>query len=166
MDAELAKIIHNSLLIVRGLSKAVEDSWETFGKKQGLSPSHQHILWILQQRPGITVSQLANQGLWHISTATRLLSTLKNRGLIETRHDQRDSRFVYIYLTDEGHKIVNHNSCEALNDPDFLPGIRELWQTDPGQVKHIIELGLFVLEKLQSKQYVDWVKETEPKKIG
>lgn len=162
MDRELAKLIHHSLLIVRGMSRAIENSWEAFGKKKGISPAHQHVLWLLWHKQELTMGKLAEMGLWHISTATRLVATVKKKGFIETKADDEDGRYVIVRLTERGRQLIENIFRDSINDPEFLPFIRYLWDTDPCFVKQSIERGFVLLEHMQSKQYVEMIKEIEP----
>jgi MarR family protease production transcriptional regulator HPr len=163
MDQELNKMLCQSILIVRGLSRAIENSWEAFGRKNGISPAHQHILYLLWHTKELTISRLAETGLWHISTVTRLLRPLINDGLVKTYDNQQDGRSVNVRLSSKGYELIENLYREAMNDINFLPFVRELWETNPDLLKQSIEKGFNILEVAQGKQYADWARESELK---
>lgn len=166
MNEELNEILCQSILIVRGLSRAIENSWEAFGRKKGISPAHQHILYLLWYKNELTISRLSQIGLWHISTVTRLVDTLNKKGLVETYHNSQDGRSVLVRLTAQGFELIQNLYRDSMNDPNFMPFIRELWENEPELLQDSIQKGLQLLEKAQGKQYADWVRQSQARHEG
>jgi DNA-binding MarR family transcriptional regulator len=55
---------------------------------------------------GIAVSQLADRAGLSGPTVTRMLHGLRERGFVEQRRSASDARFVIVYLTEQGRKVL------------------------------------------------------------
>ena len=63
-------------------------------------------LWVLyflhSTGQNIRVGELANALLKDITTTSRLLSTLEQKGFVKKQKDTKDKRFAYVYITESG----------------------------------------------------------------
>ena len=71
-------------------------------KPQKLSPSIWRILAILQERDGITISELAQQSLIERTLLGRILEGLEKRDFVQRRHDRGDKRRTVIFIRPAG----------------------------------------------------------------
>jgi DNA-binding MarR family transcriptional regulator len=79
----------------RAITKMAEDSF----KKTGLSPTHAFCLMLVNNKPGISQSELAEELHMTPSTITRFIDKLVMKGLIERKAEGKRS---FIFPTEEG----------------------------------------------------------------
>ena len=109
------------LLIVRALYFCMERNWAELEKKFNVSPAQQHILFLLSTHKNeLTPTQLSELGCWHISTVTRLLRPLKERGFIEVKADQKRPRYKQEAITATGKKLLN-KLMDEFKEIDQMP---------------------------------------------
>jgi len=71
----------------------------------GLTPAIWRILALLQERDGISVTELSEASLIDRTLLSRLLSDLEQRGFVRKRTDPKDKRSTGIYLAPAGAKV-------------------------------------------------------------
>jgi MarR family transcriptional regulator, protease production regulatory protein HPr len=89
----------------KALWKAIEKDWQNWIKPYDLNINEHHILWIAYQLNGASISDVANFGVMHVSTAFNFSKKLEERGLLEFSKKENDKRNTYICLTDKGKKV-------------------------------------------------------------
>lgn len=67
----------------KALWKAIEKDWQNWIKPYDLNINEHHILWIAYQLNGASISDVANFGVMHVSTAFNFSKKLEERGLLE-----------------------------------------------------------------------------------
>ncbi len=82
----------------RVLTKMAEDSF----KKTGLSPTHAFLMMLVNEKPGLTQTEVAESLHMMPSTITRFVDKLVVKGLIERKVNGKNS---LIFLTDAGEEI-------------------------------------------------------------
>ncbi|MDR7071521.1 MarR family winged helix-turn-helix transcriptional regulator [Fictibacillus barbaricus] len=93
-------ILDNCLYFtVNKLSRAITRMAEDSFKKTGLSPTHAFCLMLVNNKPGISQSELAEQLHMMPSTITRFIDKLVMKGLIERKAEGKRS---FIFPTDDG----------------------------------------------------------------
>lgn len=93
-------ILDNCLYFtVNKLSRAITRMAEDSFKKTGLSPTHAFLLMLVNNKPGISQSELAEQLHMMPSTITRFIDKLVMKGLIERKAEGKRS---FIYPTETG----------------------------------------------------------------
>lgn len=93
------------LLMIRALYFCMEEHWSELGKEYNISPSQQHILFLLSINSSLTPSQISKLGCWHVSTVTRLLKPLQVKGLIEVSPDENQRKYKRVSITEEGEHL-------------------------------------------------------------
>lgn len=111
----------NLVLLIRSLYFCMEEQWAELGKKYDISPAQQHILFILTtNNKTLTPSEISAIGCWHLSTVTRLLKPLKERGFITVIKDPVRLKFKKVTITKDGEalflQIIDH-----IAKNDFFP---------------------------------------------
>ena len=89
----------------KALWKAIEKDWQTWIKPYDLNINEHHILWIAYQLNGASISDVANFGVMHVSTAFNFSKKLEERGLLQFSKKENDKRNTYICLTDQGKEL-------------------------------------------------------------
>ncbi|MFD2045091.1 MarR family winged helix-turn-helix transcriptional regulator [Ornithinibacillus salinisoli] len=110
----------NTVLMVRALYFCMETNWSELGRIHNLSPAQQHILFILSTNGNtLTPSEISEIGCWHISTVTRLLKPLKQRGFITVIQDPKRSKFKKVTITSSGNELFQQIVATIVEQDSF-----------------------------------------------
>lgn len=90
----------------KALWKAIEKDWQRWIKPFNLNINEHHILWIAYHLNGASISDVAQFGVMHVSTAFNFSKKLEERGLLSFSKRESDKRNTYIQLTEEGENIL------------------------------------------------------------
>ncbi|KGP71396.1 HTH-type transcriptional regulator Hpr [Pontibacillus yanchengensis] len=121
---------HRMTQLSKALWKSIEKDWRAWVKPHGLNINEHHILWILYEKDGTTISDLSNQGAMHVSTAFNFSRKLEERELLVFSKNDEDKRNTYITLTEDGKNLLM-KTISSFN-PDnhtILAGVRPFKQT-------------------------------------
>lgn len=144
------------LLMIRALYAYVEEEWEEMGKKLGVTPAQQMVLFILSTQPeAMTVSQISQLGSWHISTVTRLLKTLLQRGWIVMSYDRTQSKNKYVTITAAGSQKYLELAAYVTEKDDFPIDFSMLTEQE---LRTFMSIGERVLYEGKDGRLVDWVR--------
>ncbi|TSB45792.1 HTH-type transcriptional regulator Hpr [Alkalicoccobacillus porphyridii] len=97
---------HRLAQLSKALWKSVEKDWQAWIKPFNLNLNEHHILWIAYQLDGASITDIANFGVMHVSTAFNFSKKLEARGLLSFSKRENDKRNTYIYLTPEGRSLL------------------------------------------------------------
>lgn len=97
--------IHQACMQVR---KAYISKKRSIFTKYQLNPAQPQILRFLKFNEGCSQKELAEYCSIEQATATSILATLENQGLIVRKTCPTDKRRLRLYLTDLGHEKVEH----------------------------------------------------------
>lgn len=90
----------------KALWKSIEKDWQAWIKPFNLNINEHHILWIAYHLNGATISDVANFGVMHVSTAYNFSKRLEERGLLQFSKRENDKRNTYVQLTDPGESLL------------------------------------------------------------
>lgn len=90
----------------KALWKAVEKDWQRWIKPYDLNINEHHILWIAHHLQGASISDVANFGVMHVSTAFNFSKKLEERGLLTFSKKEDDKRNTYIEITPAGQELI------------------------------------------------------------
>lgn len=90
----------------RELFRVSQQHFQRVEAKCGVSGAQLWALCEIQQRAGMTVSQVAHALSIHLSTASNLLDKLEARKLVRRDRGAADQRVVHVFITREGEKVV------------------------------------------------------------
>ena len=88
---------------------AIKTGTRLFEQRIGLDVYHVRILRLIDDQPGITFTQLANQTRLERSATSRSLQRLIKAGLVERTNDAGDARQFHLVATPEG-QALRHKS--------------------------------------------------------
>lgn len=80
--------------------------WAANCQAHGLSIVGFHVMALLEERDGLTMSQLADELDVALPNATGIVDRMARRGLVERADDPDDRRVVRVRLTEAGHSLV------------------------------------------------------------
>lgn len=86
--------------------KAIEDDWDNLLKYTNLSIHEYTILTFLNANGNLTISELAQLGLMHISTAQNASHKLQKSDYLALQKSTTDKRTTYATITKKGRKIL------------------------------------------------------------
>ncbi|RAN48799.1 MarR family transcriptional regulator [Herbaspirillum rubrisubalbicans] len=64
------------------------------------------VMAVLMEFPGKSLGELCSMTTVELSTLSRLIGTMENKGLVSRRRQENNARTVEIYLTDEGQTML------------------------------------------------------------
>lgn len=102
MSAPAARALRQFRIIFN----AVRSHFRAVEKTAGIAGAQVWALHVIQNRPGITVSQLSRAMDIHQSTASNLLRSLLEQGLATSERAQADKRIAYLQITAAGAKTL------------------------------------------------------------
>lgn len=97
---------HKIAQLSKALWKSIEKDWQTWIKPFDLNINEHHILWLVFNLEGASISDIAKFGVMHVSTAFNFSKKLEERGLLSFSKRQTDKRNTYVYLTPKGEKLL------------------------------------------------------------
>ncbi|TWD87930.1 MarR family protease production transcriptional regulator HPr [Neobacillus bataviensis] len=90
----------------KALWKVIENDIQRWIKPFNLNINEYHILWISYYLNGSSISEIAELGVMHVSTAFNFSKKLEERGLLQFLKREDDKRNTYTQLTDKGKEII------------------------------------------------------------
>lgn len=85
---------------------AMKTHFQQMEREAGISGAQVWALYVVQQRPGVGVSELAREMDVRQPTASLFVKALVNQQLIKARRDGTDRRAVQLHVTRRGHEIL------------------------------------------------------------
>jgi DNA-binding MarR family transcriptional regulator len=73
-------------------------------RELGVTPHVWRILALLQERDGVSITELSDASLIDRTLLSRILSDLERRGFVRKRLNSKDMRYTAVYLTSAGGK--------------------------------------------------------------
>ena len=75
-------------------------------KKYGLDHSRRRLLLALKVKPQASISELSEMVICKMSTTTKIVSRLKDEGLVDTYCCEHDGRITRVVLTEKGQQMA------------------------------------------------------------
>lgn len=149
-------LLHVMVKHWRGMYKVLENDWQNVAKETGVTPAELHVLWIISLEEQVTMSKIAELGLWDLSTVAQMVKRLKKKELIKTTKNNKDRRISYCELTQLGSQKVEESKSYSYKFLDFVKEQEEMYQN-----KNVIELlRTFQVDfnrHFHGNDFVDWV---------
>jgi MarR family protease production transcriptional regulator HPr len=141
----------------RGVFKILEQDWQSAANQIGLTMAEQHVLWILHFEKEATMTEIADIGLWDVSTVMQVVKRLKEKEFVLSRKMQHDRRISYVSLTKAGEEKV----AESLQFKyRFFDYVDEL-ESSSEDGRKFVEALLFRQKEMNSyfhgEKFVEWV---------
>ena len=81
--------------------------------RTGLTEQQWRVLRVLVEKGPLDNSRLAAHASLLLPSVTRILQSMRERGLVQQVHDPHDRRRMIVTITDAGQKIIDDNSEQA-----------------------------------------------------
>nr|WP_090886613.1 MarR family transcriptional regulator [Evansella caseinilytica] len=151
---------HLLLNYIRGLNKILEEEWQTNARKLGLTLAELHVMWIVNSKNQLSVSDIAKIGLWDRSTVMQMIKRLQEKGLVRMIKSEKDLRVTYVELTPKGKEKREQSRQKEFKLFEFLHSYEknnEQWMTE------FCRFYREVNRYFHGDEFVDWVEETTEK---
>ncbi|MFC7370479.1 MarR family transcriptional regulator [Fictibacillus iocasae] len=156
--SELANL-HMMLNYMRGVYKVLEEDWQKSAKSIGLTQAEQHVLWIVHLEQEVTVSRIAQIGLWDVSTVMQVIKRLREKNLVEVIKKNSDRRVSYVKLSEEGVEKQKQSANFQCKLYDFI----KVQMEDESKKTFMADLIRFHKElndHFHGSDYVEWIVNT------
>lgn len=158
-ESRLSPDLHMMINVIRAMYKTLEEDWTRQAKRHGLTFPQEHLLWILHFRDGSTITEVANHGLWHISTAMHLIDKLEEKGIVRKERVRNDKRASRVFLTEKGRdlrfKMASEDDFSTYKLYQVMQKKRDEYGFEWGK---LLEFGLAVVQELYGKEYIEFVE--------
>jgi MarR family protease production transcriptional regulator HPr len=158
LNRKLFADIHLTFNLIRGLSKALEDELRTVGRKCGLTSSQVHLLSLIYMEDGLSISTIAEYGLWHVSSAFHNVMKLEEAGLLVTQSNKEDERITEVFITEEGRRQFE-KLISLMEDSRIIAAIEQLYKAIPESRESnlTVRIGMFLCEVLAGRRFTEWL---------
>lgn len=92
--------------VVNAFDEALKVCCQEHGKPYVVTPPQFSVLSLLEEQKGMTIGTISQKRGGDTPTVTGIVTRLEQSGLVERRHDRKDRRQVYVFLTGEGADIM------------------------------------------------------------
>ncbi|MFF0826040.1 MarR family winged helix-turn-helix transcriptional regulator [Brevibacillus sp. NPDC003359] len=140
LDAK-ANIIYKFVMTYSDYIKAARD----YGTGETINMMEVHTLTVIEENPGITVTEVALEWNRTKSAVSQIITKLEKRGLIIRKKEHDNAKNVHLYVTDKGEVL-----SKAHKDYD----IKELTWADATLQKHFTTEEIDVFYKVM-QQYTE-----------
>ena len=125
---------------------AIKTGTRLFEQRVGLDIYHVRILRLIDNQPGITFTQLADQARLERSATSRSLQRLIKAGLVERTNDDRDARQFHLTATAKGRSLRRKadpltREMEGLMLQALDAGERESFLSTLDKIAHWVDDG-------------------------
>ena len=162
MDRKKMAIIYAYKNLLLAVMNSINDDWSKVARELDLTHPQHHLLWILNFRPGSTMTQLAEYSLWTVANVKQVVDNLIKKGIAVKYTDPRDARARRVYLTDMGTEMLNR-----ARELGVSYRVLEIFdQQEEKDVTRELENLFSLVEMLQGTEYVDFIRANTEKLLG
>jgi DNA-binding MarR family transcriptional regulator len=94
--------------LMYALYEALKVCCQEHEKPYVVTPPQFGVLSLLDEQKGMTIGAISQKRGVDAPTITGIVTRLEQSGLVERRHDRKDRRQVYVFLTGEGSDIMRY----------------------------------------------------------
>ncbi|HEV2583122.1 MAG TPA: MarR family transcriptional regulator [Ktedonobacteraceae bacterium] len=94
--------------VVYAFYEALKACCQEYDKPYVVTPPQFGVLSLLDEQRGMTIGAISQKRGVDAATITGIVTRLEQSGLVERRHDRKDRRQVYVFLTSEGSDIMRY----------------------------------------------------------
>lgn len=98
----------DALIALRQIQRQIENSSKRLAQAVGLTPSQLLVMQLLTENGRWTASDLARAAQLSNATLTALIDKLVEKSLVGRRRSETDRRRVWLELTSQGERVLNH----------------------------------------------------------
>lgn len=156
--------MHMILNYIRGLYKVLEPDWMKISNELDLTTSELHALWVIDYGEKITMSKIAEIGLWDISTVMAVVKRIEKKGLVTVSKSGPDKRVTYVRLTDSGLEKKNKAASlfKTFRIDQYLDDLWNSNERSKENVQAILNFAKEINEHFHSEEYSKWLEATSP----
>ncbi|MGY3778534.1 MarR family winged helix-turn-helix transcriptional regulator [Isobaculum melis] len=106
-DSREVSHFHYLYYLSKVFGRILETDFEEICHENGITSKIYDVLTVLKQKQTCSVSEIAQLGLMHISSAMNNCKSLEKDGLVKLMKDQQDSRVTNVALTAAGEEFID-----------------------------------------------------------
>jgi len=148
--------------LLLAVMNSINTDWSKVARELDLTVPQHHLLWILNFRPGATMTQLAEYSLWTVANVKQVVDNLIKKGIAIKYTDPKDARARRVYLTDKGAEMLG-KAWEQGGNYRVLDIFAKQGEKD---VTRELENLFSLVEMLQGREYVDFIRSNTEKMLG
>ncbi|MDQ0256215.1 MarR family protease production transcriptional regulator HPr [Evansella vedderi] len=148
---------HLLINYIRGMSKVLEEEWQSNAKDIGLTLAEQHVMWIVNSKEKISVTDIAKIGLWDRSTVMQIIKRLQEKDLIYMTKNKKDLRVTFIALTKEGKAKRDESQQKTYK---FFEFIEDYQKNNKEFMEEFLRFYREFNRHFHGEEFVEWVEET------
>ncbi|MCG8400821.1 MAG: MarR family transcriptional regulator [Firmicutes bacterium] len=162
MDNKRLATIYAYKTLLLAIVDSINTDRSKIAKELGLTIPQHHLLWVIHFKPGCTLSQLAEYSLSTVANVKHVVDNLVKKEVVVKYIDPKDARARRVYLTERGEELIKKaaKSAEGYRVLSMLDKLQE------EEVQKNMETLFSVVENLQSKEYVEFLKTNINKLLG
>ena|GEM_PF-2323551 len=149
--------MHKLINITKGLYKSMEREWDEYAQRYGMTNAHLHVLWILSLHDGLKLSELADKGVWNLSTTHDIVTRMAGKGFVKKVKDVEDGRVTRVYITKEGQKLRDKTQDDFDHGYSFklMKVIDKLNEADKDKLMDILNV---IAKQVLDEDFVNYVE--------
>lgn len=105
---QLLDVVDNLYLLGRQ-TRAMESNPRYYGGDVLLYPNEAYTLKMIAQEPGINHTELCERMFRTKGATSAVVRKLKQKGMVEQKDDEKDSRFSRLYVTEKGEQVYRNH---------------------------------------------------------
>jgi MarR family protease production transcriptional regulator HPr len=144
----------------RGVFKILEQDWQSAANKIGLTMAEQQVIWIVHVEKEVTMTAIAELGLWDVSTVMQVVKRLKEKNLVSTHKMPHDRRISYVELTTTGKEKVDESKQISYRFFDYLRSLEESGADGQAFVTQLLFRQQEMNEHFHGKKFTEWVEKS------
>ncbi|WP_181832980.1 MarR family transcriptional regulator [Bacillus taeanensis] len=156
--------LHVIINLVRGLNKALEHDLENAAKHYGLTAAEHHILCIVFVEKEATMTQIAEKGLWDVSTVMQVIKRLKEKELVTSSKRPNDRRVTYVKLTEKGLKLQKQSFFHEYRLFNYIDEKLENGsEVEQKEAEIVLKVFRELNEHFHGQDFVNWIFNSQKK---
>jgi MarR family transcriptional regulator, protease production regulatory protein HPr len=156
--------LHVIINLVRGLHKTLEHDLENAAKHYGLTAAEHHILCIVFVEKEATMTQIAEKGLWDVSTVMQVIKRLKEKNLVTSSKRPNDRRITYVKLTEKGLEIQKQSFIHEYRLFNYIEEKLENGsELDQKEAEVVLKFFKELNEHFNGQEFTNWIFNSQKK---
>ena len=122
---------------LRSIVRAFRLNTRMIESKVGISAAQLYVLQQLDERPALSLSDIADRTGTHQSSASVVVRRLTERGFVQRNTGKADRRRVELELTDAGRELLKH--APKTIQVDLIAGAKQMSEEERAQLADMLE---------------------------
>lgn len=135
------------------LQSIYEKKQNDYGTGELYTSTEAHTVTLIEDHPGITVTQIAEETFRTKSAVSQMVSKLEAKGLIRREQNPRNAKQQLLYVTEKGLEL---SRCHKQYDEVMIPLKDLIALYGPESVSKFSDIIQYVNSHMQKRMMQDW----------